>query len=39
VLICLANQTRVDLDEAFSRAMEKKTRRDRERHARNPKLQ
>ena len=38
VLICLANQTGVDLEEAFGRAMEKKTRRDRERHARNPKL-
>ena len=38
VLICLANQTGVDLEEAFSRAMKKKTERDRERHARNPKL-
>jgi NTP pyrophosphatase (non-canonical NTP hydrolase) len=38
VLICLANQTGVDLEEAFGRAMEKKTRRDRERHANNPKL-
>lgn len=38
VLVCLANQTGVDLEEAFSRAMEKRTRRDRERHANNPKL-
>ncbi len=39
VLICLANQTGVDLEDAFARAMDKKTRRDRERHAQNPKLQ
>ena len=39
VLICLANQTGVDLEEAFERAMDKKTRRDRDRHANNPKLQ
>lgn len=39
VLICLANQTGVDLEEAFARAMDKKTRRDRDRHANNPKLQ
>ena len=38
VLICLANQTGVDLEAAFERAMEKKTNRDRERHAANPKL-
>jgi NTP pyrophosphatase (non-canonical NTP hydrolase) len=38
VLICLANQTGVDLEEAFARAMEKKTSRDRERHGANPKL-
>ena len=38
VLLCLANQTGVDLDAAFARAMDKKTRRDRERHADNPKL-
>lgn len=38
VLICLANQTGVDLEEAFERAMDKKTRRDAERHASNPKL-
>lgn len=39
VLICLANQTGVELEDAFKRNMEKKTRRDRERHTRNPKLQ
>lgn len=38
VLICLANQTGVDLTEAFRRNMEKKTNRDRERHINNPKL-
>lgn len=38
VLICLANQTGVDLEEALSRAMDKKTARDRERHVNNPKL-
>ena len=38
VLICLANQTGVDLQDAFARAMEKKTRRDGTRHANNPKL-
>ena len=39
VLICLANQTGVELEEAFKRNMEKKTRRDKERHSGNPKLQ
>ena len=38
VLICLANQTDVDLEEAFALAMEKRTTRDRERHCSNPKL-
>ena len=38
VLICLANQTGVDLTEAFQRNMDKKTSRDKERHANNPKL-
>ena len=38
VLVCLANQTGVDLNEAFTRGMDKRTRRDRERHANNPKL-
>jgi NTP pyrophosphatase (non-canonical NTP hydrolase) len=39
VLICLANQTGVDLETAFERALDKKTTRDRERHRDNPKLQ
>ena len=38
VLICLANQTGVDLTEAFLRNLEKKTCRDKERHKNNPKL-
>ncbi len=38
VLCCLANQTGVDLTEAFSQNLEKKTRRDAERHKSNPKL-
>lgn len=39
VLLCLANQTGVDLTEAFRKSLEKKTRRDAERHLNNPKLQ
>jgi NTP pyrophosphatase (non-canonical NTP hydrolase) len=38
VLICLANQTGVDLTEAFQKSMEKKTKRDSDRHKSNPKL-
>ena len=38
VLLCLANQTGVDLTEAFRPNLEKKTRRDAERHLNNPKL-
>ena len=38
VLICLANQTGVDLNEAFLKNMEKKTSRDSERHKNNDKL-
>jgi NTP pyrophosphatase (non-canonical NTP hydrolase) len=38
VLICLANQTGVDLTEAVQRNLDKKTRRDRQRHAENEKL-
>lgn len=38
VLICLANQTGVDLTEAFQRNMEKKTKRDADRHKDNEKL-
>lgn len=38
VLICLANQTGVDLTEAFKKNLEKKTNRDQTRHIQNPKL-
>ena len=38
VLICLANQTGVDLTEAFKRNLEKKNFRDVSRHQNNPKL-
>ena len=38
VLICLANQTGVDLTEAFKRNIEKKTNRDKDRHIQNDKL-
>jgi NTP pyrophosphatase (non-canonical NTP hydrolase) len=38
VLICLANQTGVDLAEAMKKNLDKKTLRDRERHANNEKL-
>lgn len=38
VLICLANQTGVNLTEVFEKNMEKKTNRDKERHLNNEKL-
>jgi NTP pyrophosphatase (non-canonical NTP hydrolase) len=38
VLLCLANQTGVNLTEAFQRNLEKKTLRDKDRHHQNPKL-
>ena len=38
VLICLANQTGIDLTEAFQKNMAKKTIRDKDRHHENPKL-
>jgi NTP pyrophosphatase (non-canonical NTP hydrolase) len=38
VLICIANQTGVNLTEAFERNMEKKSLRDAERHKNNEKL-
>lgn len=38
VLICLANQTGVDLTTEFAKSMVKKTKRDRLRHIENPKL-
>lgn len=39
VLVCLANQTGVDLTQAFRQNMQKKTQRDALRHKQNPKLQ
>ncbi len=39
VLICLANQTGVNLTEAFQKNLEKKNDRDQHRHRQNPKLQ
>lgn len=39
VLLCLANQTGVNLTDAFEKNMQKKTQRDSERHKNNPKLQ
>lgn len=38
VLLCLANQTGVDLTEALARNLAKKTQRDATRHINNPKL-
>jgi len=38
VLICLANQTGVDLTEALKNNLHKKTQRDQQRHKDNPKL-
>lgn len=38
VLICIANQTGVDLTEAFKANLRKKTERDADRHKNNPKL-
>ena len=38
VLVCLANQTGVDLTAAIQKNIEKKTRRDENRHKNNPKL-
>ena len=38
VLLCLANQTGVDLTDELRRSVEKKTRRDALRHIENPKL-
>lgn len=38
VLICLANQTGINLTEAFEKNMAKKTDRDKDRHKENPKL-
>jgi NTP pyrophosphatase (non-canonical NTP hydrolase) len=38
VLLCLANQTGVDLQVAFDKRMDKKTKRDHDRHHNNDKL-
>ena len=38
VLVCMANQTGIDLTEAWRQTIEKKTRRDRARHLNNEKL-
>lgn len=38
VLICIANQTGVDLEEAFEKNIDKKTSRDNDRHKMNKKL-
>ncbi len=38
VLICLANQTGIDLELALHENLAKKTRRDAQRHKQNPKL-
>ena len=38
VVICLANQTGIDLTEAFRKNLEKKNLRDKDRHRRNEKL-
>lgn len=38
VLICLANQTGVDLQDAMKKNMDKKTKRDADRHNQNDKL-
>lgn len=38
VLVCLTNQTGVDLTEAMRKSFEKKTQRDATRHLNNPKL-
>jgi NTP pyrophosphatase (non-canonical NTP hydrolase) len=39
VLICLANQTGIDLTDALKKNLDKKTKRDKDRHINNPKLQ
>jgi NTP pyrophosphatase (non-canonical NTP hydrolase) len=38
VLICIANQTGTDLEKAFLKNIEKKGKRDKTRHKKNPKL-
>jgi len=38
VVVCIANQTGIDLTEALLKNLDKKTQRDRDRHHNNPKL-
>lgn len=38
VVVCIANQTGVDLTDAFKKNLKKKSERDRDRHKNNPKL-
>ena len=38
VLLCLANQTGIDLEKAFEKKLKKKSRRDKTRHLSNKKL-
>jgi NTP pyrophosphatase (non-canonical NTP hydrolase) len=38
VIICIANQTGINLEEALKKNLEKKTNRDKDRHLNNPKL-
>lgn len=38
ILVCIANQTSVNLTEAFQKTIQKKTNRDKLRHVNNPKL-
>ena len=38
VLMCLANQCGVDLEQSLIKNLEKKTKRDQDRHRNNPKL-
>ena len=39
VVLCLANQTGIDLGEAFSKKLDLKSKRDHDRHHNNPKIQ
>ena len=38
VLLCLANQTGINLTDALQKNLEKKSQRDKDRHINNPKL-
>ena len=38
VLVCIANQTNINLTDAIKKNLDKKTARDKERHINNPKL-